>query len=94
VFLPVAVCYLAVAPITPFINDIVSYPVHYYARMRSLPFPGPRQIYRSPADGAVYLPILIFCATIYSVFLSRGEIRKRGHAHAGDSAAEQLRTGC
>ena len=45
VFLPVAVCYLAVASITPFIHDIVSYPVHYYARMRSLPFPGARQVY-------------------------------------------------
>ena len=91
VFLPVAFCYLAVAPITPFINDIVSYPVHYYARMRNLPFPDARQIYRSPANGAVYLPILIFCATMYSVFLSRVEMRKRGHARAGDSAAEQLK---
>jgi hypothetical protein len=91
VFLPVAVCYLAVASITPFIHDIVSYPVHYYARMRSLPFPGARQVYRSLDKLAVYLPILICCVTAYSLFLSRGDIRRRSRAHSGRGGGEQVR---
>ena len=91
VFLPVAICYLAVAPITPFIHDILSYPIHYYARTRSLPFPGVLETIRSIDILAVYLPILICCATVYSVFLSRVDINRRRCTPSDDSVGEQLK---
>jgi len=88
VFLPVAVCYLAVAPIAPFIHDIFSYPLHYYARMRGLPFPGVRQLYPSIVTSAVYLPVLICCATVYSVYLSWPDMRRRNRIPSDRSIAE------
>ena len=91
VFVPVAVCYLAVASIAPFIHDIFSYPVHYYAQMRSLPFPGLVQVYGSLDKLAVYLPILIFCATACSLFLSRADIRRRSGTDSGRDNSEQAR---
>lgn len=62
IFLPVACLYLAVAPISPFIHDILSFPLHNYVRTRSLPFPGLFEM-----ASAVYLPIPIFCAALYSI---------------------------
>jgi hypothetical protein len=89
VFLPVAICYLSVAPITRFIHDIFSFPIHYYARMRSLPFPGVRETIRSIDDSAVYLPILICGATVYSLFLSGTGMPGRSRTPSDYSVAEQ-----
>ncbi len=91
VFLPVAVCYLEVAPITAFVHDIVSYPVHYYALMRSLPFPGVLQIFSSIENLAVYWPIIICCAAAYSLFLSRFDIHRRNRPYSESGGTEPLR---
>jgi hypothetical protein len=56
-FLPPALLYLAVAPIHPFVQDIILYPVKYYARARRVPFPGIR--WRSFENLAVYLPVVV-----------------------------------
>jgi hypothetical protein len=37
--LPVGLCYLSVAPLQPFVHDIIIYPTRYYAQARRLPFP-------------------------------------------------------
>jgi hypothetical protein len=56
-----------------------------------LPFPGPRRIYWSIDNLAVYLPILNCCATAYSIFLSRFDIHRRSRASSDYCSAEQLK---
>lgn len=64
-FLPAALAYLAVAPLYPFLYDIVLFQARYYRLGRSLPFP-PVHL-RTFENLAIYLPILI-------VLLSAGAI--------------------
>jgi hypothetical protein len=73
VFLPAALLYLAIAPIHPFLHDIILYPTKYYARARHLPFPGVR--WRSLENLAVYLPVVVAALCLYSVITAkdRGE---------------------
>jgi hypothetical protein len=66
IFLPVALLYLAVAPIQPFIHDIFLYPTKYYVRARRLPFPGLH--WRSLENIALYLPVPVGALSLYSVF--------------------------
>ena len=66
VFIPAALLYLANAPLSAFVHDIILYPLQYYARMRALPLP---DIFES--DAAVYFPPLVWFAAVY-VF--RGEL--------------------
>jgi Dolichyl-phosphate-mannose-protein mannosyltransferase len=89
IFLPVAACYLAVAPIAPFIHDIFSFSIRYYARMRSLPFPGLLATLGSIDNAGVYLPILICAAAACSLFLGRAGIRGRSRTPSGDNAIER-----
>jgi hypothetical protein len=70
VFLPPALLYLAIAPIHPFLHDIILYPTKYYARARRLPFPGVR--WRSLENMAVYLPIAVAALCLYSVITAKG----------------------
>jgi hypothetical protein len=91
VFLPVAVCYMVVAPIDRFIHDIISYPLHYYSRMRSLPFPGVTEIVGSIDNLAVYLPILICFAAVYSILIARADIQKRSQASSESDAGERCK---
>jgi hypothetical protein len=85
VFLPPALLYLAIAPIHPFLHDIILYPTKYYARARRLPFPGVR--WRSLENMAVYLPIAVAVLCLYSVITAkaRGEIRATGTDSIGRS---------
>jgi hypothetical protein len=65
VFLPVAISYLAVASLAPFVHDIFTYPVHYYSRMRALPFPGIAVCLQTADASVVYLPVVICCVVSY-----------------------------
>jgi hypothetical protein len=89
VFLPAAIAYLAVAPIEPFIHDVFSFPLHYYARMRSMPFPGVLESMKSLDKSAVYLPLLICCATAYSLARGRADMRERGQAPSQPGVSER-----
>ncbi len=62
VCLPVAAAYVVSGATPDFIFDIVTYPTHFYARMRSLPFPGSADLFSAPNKFAVYLPIPIALA--------------------------------
>lgn len=88
VFLPAAIAYLAVAPMEPFIHDIFAFPVHNYVRMRSLPFPGVLESIKSIDKSAVYLPILICCATVYSLAHGRSRIGERSQIFSQHSVNE------
>jgi hypothetical protein len=69
VTLPVALFYLSVAPIQPFVHDIIVYPSKFYPRTRKLPFPGmhPRQF----EDLEIYLPLVAVGLSIYAVVFRR-----------------------
>lgn len=72
--LPPAAYYLSVAPIHPFVHDVVLYPLHYYHRGRNLPYPA---IHLSNLDSlADYLPIAIVGISLYIIvarfFKARG----------------------
>ena len=58
VFLPFAFAYIWVAPISAFYNDIIDYPLHYYASMRGLPFPSLSESLDHPEILIIYLPVL------------------------------------
>lgn len=58
VFAPFALAFLAIAPASAFVADIVTFPLHNYATMRGLPFPGPTSVVADPSVLGVYLPVL------------------------------------
>ena len=66
IFLPVALLYLAVAPVHPFIHDIFLYPSKYYLRARHLPFPDIQ--WRWLERIALYLPLPVVGLSLYSLF--------------------------
>jgi hypothetical protein len=74
VSLPPLLYYLSVAPLHPFVHDIILYPSRYYHRGRNLPFPrvGPRSF----ENIQVYLPIAAIGISFYvgatKVFSTRG----------------------
>lgn len=57
VFVPFALLYLWIAPLSGVWNDVVDYPLHYYAAMRGLPFPR-GELLHHPSAVAVYVPFL------------------------------------
>jgi hypothetical protein len=63
VTLPPLLYYLSVAPLHPFVHDIILYPSRYYHRGRNLPFPrvGPRSF----ENIQVYLPIAAVGLSLY-----------------------------
>ena len=71
-----AVYYLSVAPIRPFVHDVILYPLQYYHRGRNLPYPAIR-LYNldSLAD---YLPIAIVGISLYVGVARR--FKARGNA--------------
>jgi hypothetical protein len=74
VALPPTLYYLSVATLHPFIHDIILYPVKYYRRGRSLPFPP------IPVNGienlADYLPIAIIGISLYVAIVRRFKVHK------------------
>jgi hypothetical protein len=87
-FLPPALLYLSVAPIHPFVHDIILYPAKYYARARRVPFPGIR--WRSFENLAVYLPVVVALLCIYAVVIERDPDQPSG---AEDVARNRDRRG-
>jgi hypothetical protein len=67
VFLPVALLYLSVAPIHPWVHDIILFPAKYYVRARRLPLP--RIYWRALENMALYLPIPVGLLGLFSVFV-------------------------
>jgi hypothetical protein len=70
-FLPVALLYLSVAPIHPWVHDIILYPAKYYVRARRLPMP--RIYWRALENMALYLPIPVGLMGLSSAFAYRHE---------------------
>lgn len=64
-FMPAALLYLAVAPVHPFIHDIILFPTQYYVRARRFPFPALH--WRSLENIALYLPIPVGVLSFYSL---------------------------
>jgi hypothetical protein len=89
-FLPPALLYLSVAPIHPFVHDIILYPAKYYARARRVPFPGIR--WRSFENLAVYLPVAVALLCIYTLVIARNPDGDHP-ASADDVAKNQDRIG-
>jgi hypothetical protein len=56
VFLPFALAFVAVAPLSAFAQDIIDYPVKYYSQMRGLPFPSLQDLALRPHHVGVYMP--------------------------------------
>jgi hypothetical protein len=69
VCVPVAAAYVAGGVFHDFVFDILTYPAHFYRRMRSLPFPGLGATLRSPMQIGIYLPIFVwvagFCVVVF-----------------------------
>ena len=63
VVLPVAAAYLVVGALPDFTFDIVTYPARFYARMRSLRFPGIAELSADPVKFGIYLPIAVALAS-------------------------------
>ncbi len=63
-FLPVAALFLAVSPLKPFLDDIITFPTKFYPAMRSLPFPNLSALRRAPQEASVYLPLLALGAAL------------------------------
>lgn len=57
IFLPFAICFLAVAGPSGFVHDILQYPSKYYGVMRALPFPDLAAIRTDPSTIGVYVPL-------------------------------------
>lgn len=83
VFLPLAISFLLVAPVSSFIADILDYPIHYYARMRGLPFPTLSAMRQHPDFAGVYFPIGALLIALWLLI----EQRRRG---LGISASGRL----
>lgn len=75
VFAPFALAFLAIAPASAFVADIISFPLHYYAAMRGLPFPGPASVVADPSVLGVYLPLL-------AVLVAAPALPRRENGHA------------
>jgi hypothetical protein len=70
-FMPAALIYLAVAPLHPFIHDIILFPTQYYVRARRFPFPSLH--WRSLENIALYLPLPVGALSFYSLLASRAQ---------------------
>jgi 4-amino-4-deoxy-L-arabinose transferase-like glycosyltransferase len=70
-FMPAALLYMAVAPLHPFIHDIILFPTQYYVRARRFPFPGVH--WRSLENIALYLPIPVGALSFCSLFAGRAQ---------------------
>lgn len=69
--LGVAFDYIAQGSVTDFIHDVISFPAHFYAATRGLPFPslrGPAMLEKF-ALLAIYLPLLVTAAVLMAVAL-------------------------
>jgi hypothetical protein len=74
-FLPPALLYLSVAPIQPFVHDIILYPAKYYVRSRRLPFPNLH--WQSLENLAVYLPVVVAILCVYTLAFTKEPSRDR-----------------
>ena len=59
------VYYFSVAPVQPFIHDVIFFPSHYYHRARNLPFP--TITLKSLDNFAIYLPIAILGVSLFAI---------------------------
>lgn len=87
VFLPVAVAFLMVAPLSAFIADIFDYPLNHYASARGLPFPSPVAIIRKPSEAGIYFPIFVSLLAAVELF-SRSRKRRHSSLPKGERALE------
>jgi hypothetical protein len=82
VFLPVAIAFLIVSSIKPFIADIVDFSTKYYPAMRGLPFPGMTDIRTHPMQASVYLPLLAGALAMaqFILLVRRGDTTAAPHS--------------
>jgi len=81
VFLGAVAVYACFASLAPFWHDIFVFSIPSYAPMRSLPFPGWREIAASPDNAAVYVTILACLAAAWVVYSERTGLHARSRAH-------------
>jgi hypothetical protein len=78
VCVPVAAAYVVSGAFHDFLFDILTFPAHFYSRMRGLPFPGPSATLRSPIQIGIYLPIFVWLASFCALFFDRRSSRAAG----------------
>lgn len=71
VFAPAALIFVANAPISAFLFDILEFPSRFYAKTRSLPFPTPIEMLKHPAFSIIYLPLISVILAAVTWWLSR-----------------------
>lgn len=64
VFVPVAGVYLAIAPLSAFLHDVIIFPGKFYNATRALPFPGLVDALGSPGKLVVFLPLMTIGAAL------------------------------
>lgn len=75
VTLPPALYYLSIAPIHPFVHDMIVYPTKYYGRGRNLPFP--RINRKSLENLGNYLPVAVAAVSLYVAFAASLGLRRK-----------------
>ena len=68
VFLPGAIAFASVSPLSAFTTDIVEYSTKYYAEMRGMPFPSLREVYWSWDLANIYLPLAAVAAAGFEIW--------------------------
>jgi hypothetical protein len=87
VTLPAALCFLSVAPIQPFVHDMIVYPSRYYRRSRNLPFPG---IHRKTLENLeIYLPIVLAGVSLYLALTPRSAAQSKNSLRLRDLTENQ-----
>ena len=81
VFLSAVAVYACFASLAPFWHDIFEFSIPSYAPMRSLPFPGWREIVASPDNVAVYVTMAACVIAAWLVWAQRAGLASRSRAH-------------
>jgi hypothetical protein len=83
---PVAAAFALCGALPDLVFDVVVYPVRFYAKMRSLPFPRPSQLPAEPAAFAVYLPPMLCALAVPSIVAIARARRDSGTVGDGGDA--------
>jgi hypothetical protein len=91
-FSPAAILILANSAIDGFIADVIDYPAKYYARMRSLPFPGLWGFWMHPMKIGLYFPLAAGGLTLFE--LLRFMRDRRAHIPPAISGDDEGQMNC
>lgn len=71
VCIPVAAAYVSNGVLQDFLFDVVYFPVEYYRRMRTMPFPHLDTVLEAPAQIGIYLPFFVWLSALSVVLFGR-----------------------